>query len=228
MLAKKIKKIILTFFACWFCLLFWPIVPAISAAPSIILLKVPFTAQAPLANWRDPKQQDACEEAAALMAVSWAKRQKLGAAKQVEKQIIALTDFELKKYGGYQDTSAQDTVKRIFQDYFHYNNATSTIVQSVSQIIKQLQDGNLVIAPVNGQKLKNPYYTRPGPERHMLLIKGYDFAKKEFITNDAGTRHGNNYRYPVNILENALRDYPTGDKKPIKEIKKAIIIVRPE
>jgi len=222
------RKISLAAIVCWLCFIFSLASPSLSATSTVILRSVPFTAQAPLANWRDPKQQDACEEASALMAVAWARQEKLGTAEEVEKQITILADYELKKYGGYQDTSAQNTVKRIFWDYFQYPNATSTIIQSASQIIKQLQNGNLVIAPVNGQKLKNPFYARPGPERHMLLIKGYDFAKKEFITNDTGTRRGNNYRYPVDILENAMRDYLTGNKKPIKEVRKAIIIVKPE
>ena len=34
---------------------------------------VPFTSQAPLAEWDDPLQQDGCEEASSLMAASWAK-----------------------------------------------------------------------------------------------------------------------------------------------------------
>lgn len=194
---------------------------------SIILYNVPFTSQAPLARWNDPKQQDGCEEASALMAVAWA-RHKSFAPKQAEKEIIAIANFELKKYGGYQDTSAEDTVKRIFKSYFNYNNATTTAIRSTHDIIEELKRGNLVIAPVNGQKLKNPNYKRPGPERHMLLIKGYDFTKQEFITNDSGTRKGNNYRYKIDVLENAIRDYLTGDKKPIKEIKKNIIIIKPE
>lgn len=223
----KTKIILVAAIAIW-CFTLWPTAPLASAAPSVILLKVPFTAQAPLANWQDPRQQDGCEEASALMAVNWARRKNLATPKQTEKEILAIADWQLKKYGVYQDTSAQDTVERIFQGYFNYDHATSTVSQSVNQIIEQLKSGNLVIAPVNGQKLKNPNYKRPGPERHMLLIKGYDFTKKEFITNDAGTRKGNNYRYPASILKNALRDYPTGDKKPITQIKKTIIIVRPK
>jgi len=79
---------------------------------------------------------------------------------------------------------------------------------------------------MNGQKLKNPFFTPPGPLEHMIVIIGYDYQTNEFITNDSGTKHGQNYRYKENILFEALRDYPTGNHKPIIDIQKNIIIVQ--
>ena len=78
---------------------------------------------------------------------------------------------------------------------------------------------------LNGQLLHNPNFKQPGPERHMLVIIGFDPRKKQFITNDPGTRNGANYRYNYTTLYNAIRDYPTGYNKPIKKVEKNIIIV---
>src|SRR5437016_6068593 len=45
--------------------------------PKFVNLPVPFTVQAPFADWQDPRQEDACEEASALMAVYWAQEKTL-------------------------------------------------------------------------------------------------------------------------------------------------------
>jgi hypothetical protein len=59
----------------------------------------------------------------------------------------------------------------------------------------------------------------------MVLIKGYDPEKQEFITNDPGVSQGESYRYPINIFMDAIRDYPTGDHVPILSVEKDGIIV---
>ena len=74
----------------------------------------------------------------------------------------------------------------------------------------ELEAGHLVIIPTNGQALKNPNFTLPGPERHMLVVKGYDYETEEFITNDPGTRNGADYRYKKDLLFEAIRNYKTG------------------
>jgi hypothetical protein len=61
----------------------------------------------------------------------------------------------------------------------------------------------------------------------MLVIRGYDPATKEFITNDPGTRKGEGYRYPEQIIYAAWRDYPSGDHEPILNINKNMIVVMP-
>jgi hypothetical protein len=90
---------------------------------------------------------------------------------------------------------------------------------------KELKKGNLVLVPTDGRALKNPFFKAPGPERHLVVLKAYDPKKKEFVTNDPGTRKGENYRYPENILFKAIRAYPTGYHLPIKEIKKTMLVV---
>lgn len=190
-----------------------------------VLLDVPFTAQAPFGDWKDPRQQDGCEEASALMAMAWVRGEKLTRQKALS-GIIAISDYELKTYGNFHDTDAEDTAERIFKGYLGYDKIEVRYGIGTQDIKTELLRGSLVIVPVNGRKLGNPYYTPPGPLEHNLVIRGYDAAKKEFITNDSGTRHGENYRYSESVLEKSLQDYPTGHHEPITENKTAMIVVK--
>jgi hypothetical protein len=207
--------------------------PSPSGTPVIersnVLIDVPFVAQAPTGNWKDPRQQDGCEEAAAYMAVLWAKGEKASSSlSELEKKIIEVSDWEEQQYGSYHDTSAKDTIERIYKGYFQYNNIEVRDNVSIQSIKEALSQGKVVQVPADGQKLNNPNFTAPGPERHNLLIIGYDDISKQFITNDNGTRQGKSYKYSYDVLLNAIRDYPTGDHLPIKENKKVMIVVSKE
>lgn len=203
--------------------------PSPSSLPQTkILLDVPFIAQAPTGNWDDPRQQDGCEEAAIFMAMLWVRGERAPATPQEkEAQLLAISEYQNSKYGTYNDTSAQDTVEHILKGYFGYHNVSVVYDITAEGIKQELYNGNLVIVPANGQKLGNPYFTQPGPERHMLVIRGYDPDRREFITNDNGTRRGEGYRYKAGVLVNAIRDYPTGDHQPILEERRAMIVVKP-
>lgn len=176
--------------------------------PAHILLDVPFTPQAPLANWADPRQQDGCEEASLIMANAWVHGETF-TLQEAEQKIIAFSDWELRERGDFRDTSAEDTAQ-LMRDYLGYQNVRAEKGIATTDIVREVQDGNLVIVPVNGQRLGNPFYTPPGPSTHMLVIRGYDPATKEFISNDPGTRRGEQMRYREDILAGALQDYPTG------------------
>lgn len=191
----------------------------------ILIPGVPFAAQSPYGNWDDPRQQDGCEETSALIAVSWAKGRTSIGKDDALKEILAIADYEEATYGSYHDTDGRDTIKRIFNGYFGFQNAVLETNINTDDIIGALQDGNLVVVPVNGQKLGNPYFTAPGPERHMLVIMGYDPRSNEFITQDPGTRHGESWRYKVPVMQRSLREYPTGNHEPITEQRTAMIVV---
>lgn len=189
-----------------------------------IKLEVPFSVQAPFREWSDPRQQNACEEVAAIMAMYWVKGEKLSAL-ETRQEIIAISDWEEKTYGFYQDSSAKDTMERIFKTYYNYQKVELVENIKISDIIFQLEMGNLVIVPANGQKLNNPFFTPPGPEYHMLVIIGYDYETAEFIVNESGTKHGQDYRYNENVLFSAIRDYPTGYHETIIGESKNMIVV---
>lgn len=187
---------------------------------------VSFTPQAPFGNWSDSRQQDGCEEAAAIMAVKWARGESLSRS-QAEALITGISDWELEKYGEYRDISARDTVNWIIKDYFGHNNAEVKYGITAQDIINELEKGNIVIVPTDGRLLFNPNFTPPGPERHMFPIKGYDYDRGEFIVNDNGTRNGESYRYGKNTLYNAIIDYSTGYHEPVTSASKVMIVVRP-
>ena len=190
----------------------------------VLQQNVPFTTQAPFGNWSDLRQEDGCEEASSLMAIRWARGQSLTAAEALQ-QITGASDYILNKYGEYRDVSPLDTVNWIIKDYFAYPKAAVKYNASLADIIAELDKGNLVLAPMNGQLLHNPYYTAPGPVNHMLVIRGYDPEKKTFITNDPGTRHGELYEYDAQLLYSSIRAYLTGNLEPVSTVKKDVIVV---
>lgn len=190
----------------------------------IIIDNVPFVPQAPYGDWKDPRQQDGCEEISSLLAVYWAQDKKLNKTEAID-ELFKIAEYEEKNFGNFTDTSASTTVQNIINGYFGYQKAEVKYNITTADIISQLEKGNLVMVPMDGRLLKNPYYTSPGPERHMLLVIGYDFGKKQFITNDPGTKRGKNYKYNENIFLDAIGDYPTGNHAPTEEREKAIIII---
>lgn len=197
--------------------------PSIKTVPDAVDWPVPFTVQAPAAQWSDPAFQDACEEASILMAAAWAGQAKFSSPADATRAIQALVDYQ-KERGEYRDRSSYDTAQ-LMRDYFHYSKITWRENITVEDIIVELAAGNVVIVPVDGQALHNPHFTPPGPERHMVVIRGFDKIAKEFITNDSGTRFGAGYRYNQAVLFNAIRDYQTGYHIPIIAIEKNMVVV---
>ncbi|OGE83443.1 MAG: hypothetical protein A3B95_00060 [Candidatus Doudnabacteria bacterium RIFCSPHIGHO2_02_FULL_43_13b] len=190
---------------------------------SYVLLNVPFTPQAPLANWDDPRQQDGCEEASILMAWLWIQNKSI-IPTEAEETIIKISEFEKERYGNFQDTSASDTAK-VMKDYYGYDKLTVSENVSVEDIKNKLRQGRLVLVPANGQRLDNPNYTGDGPSTHMLVIRGFDDSKKEFITNDPGTRKGNLYAYDYDVVLGAMVNYPTGQHLSQEGRPNAMIVV---
>lgn len=199
--------------------------PTIVPTAKTILLNVPYAVQAPFGNWSDPKEENGCEEVSAVMAMHWVNGTILTPTEALS-EIIAISDYEKTTYGQFIDTSAQDTADRIFRGYFKYTNVSVKYSITVASIIAELRAGHIVIIPVNGQKVGNPYYKQPGPLEHMILIKGYDPTTNEFITNDPGTRKGESYRYSTNVLFNAIRNYFTeGNHQHKGDDQKVMIVV---
>ncbi|HLC95133.1 MAG TPA: C39 family peptidase [Patescibacteria group bacterium] len=188
----------------------------------ILIHEVPFTAQAPTGNWSDPIYQDACEEASLLMAVRWAQNHVISRGDALE--TIANYSMQMEKqFGSAVDLSSQDLTT--FAKQFDKISVTHQSRVTVEEMISALGKGNIVIVPINGQKIGNPHYTLPGPLYHMLVIWGYDPATKEFITNDPGTKFGKAYRYSEKTLYEAMQDYVTGNHGPIFPDEKIMLVV---
>lgn len=184
---------------------------------------VVFTSQAPHAQWDDPRYQDACEEASMVMAYAWITDNDYLSKNDAEKEIEKLFKAQKDLFGDVVDTSATDTAL-LFESYYKKKALLKKDV-TLDEMYELLSAGNIIIAPTNGKVLQNPNFTNGGPERHMLVITGYDKNNREFITNDPGTRLGRGYKYKDSTLFNAIQDYATGNKLPIQGTKKNIIVI---
>ncbi len=187
---------------------------------------IPFTSQAPSGQWEDPVFQDGCEEASILMAMDWVNSTSHADPAIATQAIHDISQFEADTYGEYRDRSATDTAQLI-RDYFKYDNISVKTDVTINDLKAELAAGNVIVAPMNGRALPNQHYTAPGPERHMLLIRGYDPVAKQFITNDPGTKFGEAFRFNEQDFFGAIRDYHTGYHIPITSVKKTIIVIRP-
>lgn len=183
-------------------------------------LDVPFTSQAPFEDWELPFKE-ACEEAALLMVDSFYKGATL--TKQgATNAIIALTNFQQSRFGYYEDTIAEETAT-VAREYFGYKKVKVVPGPLTADAIKkEIAQGHPVILPMAGRLLGNIYYRRPGPYYHMLVVKGY--TTTEFITNDPGTKRGQNYRYPYDTLLNAVHDFHLTD---ITNAPQMMIVIYP-
>jgi hypothetical protein len=204
--------------------------PATSDLPSKFLVaNVPFSSQAPKGEWSDPRQQDACEETSVLMAGKWMTGGTIGSADSAVTEILALSHLTESMFGSFRDSSAADTLK-MFQKYWKTTQGKVVSNITIADMKKELAAGHVLIVPANGKMLNNPNFSGGGPERHMLVVIGYDDSRGVFITNDPGTRKGKNYPYAYKVLYEALRDYPTGDHQPFFSDgprRNMIVIVKP-
>lgn len=200
------------------------LLPTPTLPSQIIHQTVPFTSQAPNYDWKDERLQDGCEETAIIMAMHWINNKPLPPDLALS-EILKLVDYQKTSFEEYRDTSLADTASRLLYGYYHYDNYQIINDVSLEKIIEILYQNSLVIAPMNGQMLKNPNYTGAGPERHMILITGYDPTTREFITNDAGTWRGHDYRFPADLFYAAIRDYQTGYHVPITKTSKNILVI---
>ena len=185
--------------------------------PKKFSLSVPFTVQAPFADWGDP-YQEACEEAALLIVHSYLAGNVL-TKEQADKDLLALIAWE-EQQGFAQDITLTELAE-VAEAYYGYR---AEVIQNPTkeEIQKQISLGNPVIVPAAGRMLGNPYFSGEGPWYHMLVITGYD--GKRFITNDPGTRHGEGYKYKHQILMEAIHDW-AGVKEEIQEGGKVALIL---
>jgi hypothetical protein len=170
-------------------------------------LAVPFTSQAPTANW-DPLHQDACEEASFFMV------QQFYAGTPEGKIDPAVADPELQRLvhlgedlGQGPSISLVEAKDLLMKD----SNTTAVILENptIGDIKLLISEGKPVIVPALGRELGNPNFTGDGPLYHMLVIRGY--TETAFITNDPGTRLGENYVYDIDVLMAAIADWNNGD-----------------
>ncbi|MBI3255635.1 MAG: C39 family peptidase [Candidatus Andersenbacteria bacterium] len=191
-----------------------------TSLPAEVNLAVPFTPQAPHANWEDP-YGELCEEASVLMAISYIRGEKIPNPDIANTKLLEIKAFEDKRFGYYKDTTAAETAI-IFKEFYTYDKVQLLEKPTVQDIRAALAAGKLVIVPAAGRMLANPYFQTPGPLYHMLVIKGYTDDGK-FITNDPGTRRGADFLYTQENVMNAIHDWH-GDEH-IERGRQVVIVV---
>lgn len=193
--------------------------PVVAPLATEANLDVPFTPQAPHANW-DMPYQEACEETALIMVHAYLEGAGAFTPDEADRQILAMVDWETDRFGYYKDTDA-DEVVIIAKEYYGYAKARVVPIASLEQVKAQVDKGIAVILPAAGRLLRNPYFTDGGPPYHMLVVKGYTKDGK-IITNEPGTRRGADYLYDPAVLWNAVHDWNGGK---VEEGRKVMVIL---
>ncbi|MBI5037223.1 MAG: C39 family peptidase [Candidatus Kerfeldbacteria bacterium] len=187
--------------------------------PNEFNLALPFTTQAPFANWDYP-YQEACEEASAL-TVHYYYAQKTFSAEIADREILDLVAWEEDILGYYKDTTAEETA-RVIKEYWGYQRVDVEYDPTIDQIKRHVAAGRPVIIPAAGKQLGNPNFRNGGPLYHMFVVRGY--TADTFVTNDVGTRKGENYIYDIDVVMSAMHDWNGGD---VDNGRKAIVVVYP-
>lgn len=200
-------------------LFFYPL--TVGAVPPVraLISGVPFTAQAPFGNWAQP-WQDFCEEASVVMVAHFVLGLPLTPA-VAEQEMQIIRQYEELVYHRSRDTSADETAD-ILRKLYGFKDVRVVSVAASEDLKKELAAGRLLIVPVAGRLLKNPYFRAPGPNYHMVVVTGYDDARGVFIANDPGTRFGKGYAYGQHLLFGAIHDWNGGD---IARGEKKMIVV---
>lgn len=189
--------------------------------PWSVRIPVPFTVQAPHADW-SPTFEEACEEAALLMV----ERHLQGGApftpETARDEILDLIQWESAK--GYDVDITLDELAALARERFGRRAAVyhddDVTIESIQYL---LASGYPVIVPAQGQMLGNPYFSGEGPPYHMLVITGYT-PLGSFITNDPGTKRGEGYTYKQHVLMNAIHDW-TGKKETVHLGRTSILVI---
>ncbi len=175
--------------------------------PTEYNLAVPWTVQAPFANWTG-SYEDGCEEASALMVHYYYSKQTFGSQQSTKDALDKLFAWEDARYGYNLNTTAEETATTI-REYFGYKTVVVTEDVTEARIKSEIAAGRPVIVPSYGKALNNPNFQNGGPNYHMLVVKGY--TASTFITDDPGTRRGADYVYPIATILNAAHDWNGGD-----------------
>ena len=96
-------------------------------------------------------------------------------------EILKIVAFEEENFG-FHIHSDLEIAQEILRSYFNIENTTLEYDIDIQDIKKHLANDSVVIAPMNGKKLKNPHFLNGGPQNHMILIIGYDDKEQVFIT----------------------------------------------
>lgn len=196
-----------------------PIAEEPKELPAEFNLAVPFTSQAPNSNW-DALHEDACEEASWLMVREYyaGNSEPRLAPEKADPELIAMVESQTA-----QGLEPSVTANELVTWMAGYDNVTARIIENptIEQMKRLLvEEGKPIIVPMAGRELGNPYFSGEGPIYHMLVIRGY--TADGFITNEPGTRMGENYFYSYDVVMEAMGDWE--GKDPANGAKRIIVV----
>lgn len=174
-----------------------------------IIQNVPFTSQAPYGVWDKPWDNYA-EEACALMAAKWAKSEEISTANETANELLAIGEWEGQQFGTSKNTDSLQNL-RILKEFLGLQAELFYDITRES-LISALDQGKIIIIPVNGQTLANPHYGEPGPQFHTILVYAYD--GETFLANDPGTAKGEAYIYDIQKILDSIQDL-NGERRVI-------------
>ncbi|GAC1329450.1 MAG: hypothetical protein NVSMB17_05850 [Candidatus Dormibacteria bacterium] len=169
-----------------------------ASAPAGVILNVPYTVQAPFANWKF--HEESCEEATLLMYRQFLQGDSRADIPpgEADQGLRALKAWQVTNWGSEVDLTLERT-GQLAHDYwgYHYQVMPAT-EESIRQAIAA---GHPVVVPVMTRSLQNPHY---GPKTvyHEVLLKGYSAGGA--IANDPGVQEGKNWFYSWDILFGAI------------------------
>lgn len=162
----------------------------------------------PGAGWVEP-WKSACEETSIVMVDQFYKD--VTSLSYATDKILMQTYFTAENtlFGYNDDTDATQTAK-IINEYSGFN-ATLKLNPTLDEIKEELQDSHPVIALVSDYPLYHQTYDYG---YHVVVLKGFDDAAKEFIVHDDGnSRWGMNHRYLYATIMSTLHDFNLDTKK---------------
>lgn len=205
-----------------------PTTPAVSVATppplpkSAYIETVPFIEQAPHKNW-DMTHEETCEEASATaVAAFWAGKRSLTADEQ-EHELQAIIAWEKDHLGVYEDTTAAETAE-ILRGYHKLGGRVRLVHNAtLDDLRREIAAGRPVIVPAAGRLIGNRYFKTPGPIYHMTVVTGYNAS--QIITNDPGTRRGEDYAYPIDQFWTAVHDFVDRTDEGMARGEKVLVVV---
>ena len=178
--------------------------PSPTPLPQSVLIKVPYTSQAPYANWAT--HEDYCEAAAILMYRDYLRgdrRSDIPAA-EADADMTGIIKYERSYFKQAHPDLTLQQMGTVAANLYGFHAQVGPV--SVDAIKHSIAGGHPVIIPVmthgapGGQKLSPAY----GYENvyHVLLLVGYD--ANHLFANDAGFMGGGDYAYTWYTLSSAI------------------------
>ncbi len=185
--------------------------------PGSVRITMPFSSQAPFANW-DAMHEETCEEASLVLVKTFLDGKATITEQEMENELQMLVKWQT-DHGYGQDVTMDELGKTAVGAYglrYRVIDATKESIET------ELAAGNPVIIPAAGRELGNPYFSGEGPWYHVLVVSGFDASS--YYTQDVGTKRGANYRYDKDTLLAALHDW-TGVKEATNTGSKRALVV---